>query len=112
MKQKENKDHNRYRNVNVGFRVTPQEADEIHRAALLSGMKKQDYILKRLRNHEIVVVPNSRLYKLIIEQTEYLAKELKKLVKSGNAIDRELKRSIELLTATLNGMKENDSDDR
>lgn len=37
MKQKENKDHNRYRNVNVGFRVTPQEAEEIHRAALLSG---------------------------------------------------------------------------
>ena len=105
MKQKENKDHNRYRNVNVGFRVTPQEADEIHR-------KKQDYILKRLRNHEIVVVPNSRLYKLIIEQTEYLVTELKKLVKSGKTIDPELKRSIELLTATLNGLKGNDSDDR
>ena len=105
MKQKENKDHNRYRNVNVGFRVTPQEADEIHRAALLSGMKKQDYILKRLRNHEIVVVPNSRLYKLIIEQTEYLATELTKLIRSGKKIDPELKATVELLITTLNGMK-------
>lgn len=105
MKQKENKDHNRYRNVNVGFRVTPQEADEIHRAALLSGMNKQDYILKRLRNHEIVVVPNSRLYKLIIEQTEYLATELGKLIRSGKKIDPELKATVELLVTTLNGMK-------
>ena len=94
MKQKENKDHNRYRNVNVGFRVTPQEADEIHRAALLSGMKKQDYILKRLRNKEIVVVPNSRLYKLIIEQTEYLATELTTLLISGKKIDPELKATV------------------
>jgi len=33
-------------------------------------------------------------------------------VKSGKTIDPELKRSIELLTATLNGLKGNDSDDR
>ena len=112
MKKKENKDHNRYRSVNVGFRVTPQEAEEINRAALLSGMKKQEFILMRLRNQEIVVVPNSRLYKLVIEQTEYLATELKKLVKTGKQIDPELKRSIELLANTLNGMKGNESDDR
>ena len=110
MAKKEN--YNRYRSVNVGFRVTPEEAEEIQRAALLSGMKKQDYILKRLRNQDIVVVPNSRLYKIVVEQTEYLATELKKLVKSGKTIDPELKRSIELLTATLNGLKGNDSDDR
>ena len=112
MKKKENKDHNRYRSVNVGFRVTPQEAEEINRAALLSGMKKQTFILKRLRNQEIVVVPNSRLYKLVIEQTEYLATELRKLVKAGKPIDPELKRSIELLVDTLNGMKGKDNDDR
>ena len=111
MKQKENKDHNRYRNVNVGFRVTPQEAEEIHRAALLSGMKKQDYILKRLRNQEVVVVPNSRLYKLIIEQTEYLATELGKLIRSGKKIDPEFKATVELLVTTLNGMKGDTSDE-
>ncbi len=101
--KKEN--YNRYRSVNVGFRVTPEEAEEIHRAALLSGMKKQDYILKRLRNQEIVVVPNSRLYKLVIEQTEYLATELKKLVRSGKKIDPELKATVELLVTTLDGMR-------
>ena len=109
MKKKEN--YTRYRSVNVGFRVTPQEAEEIHRAVLLSGMKKQDYILKRIRNHEIVVVPNSRLYKLIIEQTEYLATELTKLIRSGKKIDPELKATVELLVTTLSGMKGDTGDE-
>ncbi len=98
----------RYRDRTVAFRVSSEEAEEITRAAKLSGFTKREYIYKKLMNQDIVVVPSSRLYKLILEQTEYLATELKKLLKSGKPIDPELKRTVELLTNTINGLKGND----
>ena len=97
----------RIRNKTIGFRVSTEEAEEIDRAAFLSGMKKQDFIYKRVMNREIVVVPNSRLYKIILEQTEYLVTQLRNLVKSGKAMDPELKSTIDLLINTLNGLGEN-----
>ena len=97
--------HGRRRNKNVGFRVSPEEAEEINRAAMLSGMKKQDFIYKRVMNREIIVVPNSRLLKIILEQTEYLVTELVKTTRSGKKMEPELKSTIELLIRTLEGLK-------
>ena len=34
--------HNRFRNITVGFRVSPEENEEINRAVALSGLSKQD----------------------------------------------------------------------
>lgn len=102
----------RYRDRIVAFRVSSEEADEITRAAKLSGLTKREYIYKKLMSQDIVVVPSSRLYKIILEQTEYLVTELKRLVKTGKPIDPELKRTITLLAATLNGLKGTEEDDR
>ncbi len=45
-KNRDNK--NRWRNVTVGFRVSPEESEQIDRAVRLSGLTKQDYITRRL----------------------------------------------------------------
>ena len=44
-KNKDNK--NRWRNITVGFRVSPEESEQINKAVRLSGLSKQDYITRR-----------------------------------------------------------------
>ena len=36
-------DHNRWRNITVGFRVSPEENERLNRAVALSGLPKQEY---------------------------------------------------------------------
>ena len=50
--------HNRWRSKTVGFRVSPEEDALIEAAVSLSGLTKQDYIVKKLTDKEIVVMGN------------------------------------------------------
>jgi len=50
------RDHcNRWRSVTVAFRMSPEENEHLNHLAQLSGMTKQDYIISRLLQKEIVV---------------------------------------------------------
>ena len=48
----------RWRNKIVAFRVSPEEDEQLEIAVRLSGLTKQDYIVRRLQEKEIVVVGN------------------------------------------------------
>ena len=52
--------HNRWRNITVAFRVSPEEDAQIETAVRLSGLTKQEYITRRLRCREVVVQGNPR----------------------------------------------------
>ena len=56
----------RRRNRNVGFRVSEEEAKLLDNLVELSGLAKQDYILRRLLNREIVVQGNPKVFNTII----------------------------------------------
>ncbi|MBR1931033.1 MAG: hypothetical protein IJ833_06120 [Lachnospiraceae bacterium] len=47
---------NRWRNVVVAFRMSPEEAAELNVQVALSGLSKQDYLIKCCLEHEIRVV--------------------------------------------------------
>ena len=47
---------NRWRNVVVAFRMSPEEAEELNVKVALSGLSKQDYIIQCLLKHEVRVV--------------------------------------------------------
>lgn len=47
-KNRDNK--NRWRNITVGFRVSPEENELINRAVALSGLPKQEYCYRRCLN--------------------------------------------------------------
>lgn len=53
---------NRWRNVTVAFRMSPEENEHLNHLVQLSGMTKQDYIIARLLQKEIVVHGNPRVY--------------------------------------------------
>ena len=45
----------RWRNKIVAFRVSPEEDEQLEAAVRLSGLTKQDYIIRRLQEKEIVI---------------------------------------------------------
>ena len=55
----------RWRNRTVGFRVSEEEAKMIDRMVALSGLTKQEYILRKLMDWEVTVQGNPRVYKAL-----------------------------------------------
>ena len=73
----------RLRSKTVGFRMSPEENAELDRLISLSGMTKQDYIIDRLQNKEIIVNPNPRVFKALKTEIIALTEELKWLSEVG-----------------------------
>lgn len=69
----------RFRSKTVGFRMSPEENAELDILIKLSGMTKQDYIIDRLQNKEIIVNPNPRVFKALKTEIIALTEELKRL---------------------------------
>ena len=95
----------RWRSKTVAFRVSPEEGEQLDKAVELSGLTKQDYIMKRLQNKDIVVVGNPRVYKALRNQLTAVLDELQR-IEAGTRIDDDLMDVIRLITATMNGLKE------
>lgn len=95
----------RWRNKTVAFRMSPQEDKQLEKAVALSGLTKQDYIIRRLQNKDIVVVGNPRVFKALRNQLAAVLEDLQR-IESGGQVDEELLETIQLITVTMNGMKE------
>lgn len=95
----------RWRNKTVAFRVSPEEDALIETAVKLSGLTKQDYILRRLQEREIVVQGNPRVYKALKEELKKVLEELQR-IEAGESINEDLLEVITLLAETMSGMKE------
>ena len=95
----------RWRNRLVGFRVSEEEAEMINRMVALSGLSKQDYILRKLLNWQVVVQGNPKVYKALKKELNCVLDELNRLeVCSGQ--NEELLQTIQIISLTLNDMKE------
>ena len=101
--------HNRWRNKAVSFRVSPQEDEQIEMAVKLAGMTKQEYIIKRILNQNVVVQGNPRVYKALRDQLAAVLDELRR-IESGCGVTEELLDTIRMIAAIMGGMKE-DADD-
>ena len=95
----------RLRSVTVGFRVSPEEGVQLDRLVQLSGLTKQDYILRRLMNREVIVQGNPRVYKALKGQMMAILEELQR-IKAGRSVSAELIDIIRFIAGIMNGMKE------
>lgn len=95
----------RWRNKTVAFRVSPEEDALIETAVRLSGLTKQDYILRRLQEKEIVVQGNPRVYKALKDELRKVLEELQR-IEAGESVNEDLLEVITLLAETMSGMKE------
>ncbi len=95
----------RWRNKTVSFRMSKEEVTLLNNLVALSGLTKQDYIIKRLLCKDVVVVGNTRVYKALKNYMQQLCIELKKLT-NGNQIDDVTTSTIQFINQILQGMKE------
>lgn len=65
----------------VAFRVSPEEGERFDMQVKTSGMFKQDFIVKRVLNEEIVVRPNIRIQKYLATYLIEMTDELRHLEK-------------------------------
>ena len=96
---------NRWRSKTIGFRVSPEEDEQINRYVKLSGLTKQDYITRRLTCKEVVVQSNPRVFKALRDQLAAVLNELRR-IDAGNGIDGELLDTIQMIASIMDGMKE------
>ena len=94
----------RWRNKTVAFRVSEEEAKLIDAQVDLSGLTKQDYIIRRLQCRDVVVQGNPRVYKALRNQMADIYEELKRLERCSEAND-ELLYTIQLIAEIMNGLK-------
>lgn len=94
----------RWRNKTVAFRMSPEEDELLETKVKLSGMKKQDYIISRLTDQEIIVNGNPKVYKALTRQMTQILNELRR-IEAGQMIDEDLLEIIGMITDIMEGMK-------
>ncbi len=104
MSSKNMDNRNRWRNKTIAFRVSPEENAQLEVAVRLTGLTKQDYIIRRLLCKDVVVQGNPRVYKALRNELAAVLAELHRIESGGN-VDDELLDIIELIAVILGGMK-------
>lgn len=105
MSAKNRDEHNRWRNITVGFRVSPEENELLNRAVALSGLPKQEYCYRRCMNRDVVVQGNPRVFKALRNQLADVLTELQR-IEAGGEVNDELLDLIEMIADILGGLKE------
>ncbi len=97
--------HNRFRSRTIGFRVSPEENEQINSAVRISGLTKQDYIIRRLTDRTVVVQGNPRVYKALRNELAAVLEELRR-IENGAGVDDELMDTVQMIADIMNGLKE------
>ena len=95
----------RWRSKTVAFRMSPEEDAQLETAVVLSGLTKQDYIIRRLQCRDVVVQGNPRVYKALRNQLVTVLDELQR-ISAGEQVSGDLLDTINLIAVTMGGLNE------
>ena len=101
----------RWRSTAMAFRISPEEIEDLNIRVKLSGLTKQDYIIRRIQCRDVVVQGNPRVYKALRNQLDAVLVELKR-ISAGGPVNSDLLDTINLITITMDGMKEDTNEIR
>ena len=104
MSEKSLDSRGRWRCKTVSFRMSHEEDTQLETFARISGLTKQDYIISRLLNREVVVQSNPRVYKALRNELAAVLAELRR-IENGEKIDEDLLTLIDQIANILNEMK-------
>ena len=108
MTRKEN--YNRYRCKTLIFAQSNVEKERINNLVYLSGMSKQDYIIRRLLTEEVIAIPNIKVQKHIREMLIEINCQLIEQLKLWNEPTLETKEIISVISLMMNDMKGEEDD--
>ena len=89
----------------MAFRISPEEDALLETTVALSGLTKQDYIIRRLQCQDVVVVGNPRVYKALRNQLATVLEELQ-CIADGETVNGDLLSTIKLIAITMDGLKD------
>lgn len=95
----------RWRNKVVAFRMSEAENTELDTYVQLSGLTKQEYIIRRLLQKEITVLPNPRIHKALRNQMADILDAL-----HNQAVGDEVMETIRFIATMLGDMKQTGED--
>lgn len=93
----------RWRNRTVAFRASDAEVRELDALVALSGLTKQDYIMSRLLERDVVVVPPSRVQRALGDVSRDILVELRRL-NDARELPMELSEVMQVLARVLEGL--------
>ena len=89
VRNKDPKGH--WRCKTVAFRVSPEEGEMLDMQVQTSGLLKQDFLVQKALNDKVVVHPNIRVQKYILEHLAALTEQLKEVEsvsESNNTLEK------------------------
>lgn len=79
MSHKNVDNHNRFRSVTIGFRMSPEEAELLNSLVKVSGLNKQDYLINRALQRDVIVNGNPRVFIGLKKELIALCNEFQRL---------------------------------
>ena len=106
MSEKNRDDKNRWRNVTIAFRVSPEENEELNNRVKLSGLRtKQEYIIQSVLHQKVVAIGNPLMFLQFRQNLQRIEEELKRIGKASE-MDEELLTPIRSMLEILEGFRE------
>ena len=106
MSEKNRDDKNRWRNVTIAFRMSPEENKELNNRVKLSGFRtKQDYIIQSVLHQKVVATGNPLMLVQFRKNLQQIGRELERIEKASD-MDGELLTPIRSMLEILEGFKE------
>jgi len=93
---------NRWRSLTVGFHMSPEEAEQLNIKVKLSGLPKQEYLIKSCLNQTLHVVCGRKVAREMQMQLEAILEELQRVDQLGELeaeVLTPLRRILEIIGA-------------
>lgn len=81
---------NRLRSVVVGFRMSPEEAELLNSLVKISGLNKQDYLINRALQSDVIINGNPRVFIGLKKELIALYNEFQRLNDCSQIADEQL----------------------
>lgn len=95
----------RFRSKTVSFRMSPEEAKLLDDYVSLSGLNKQDYLINRALQTDVIVYGNPRVFKGLRNRLDDVLNELNR-IDNVQKISNELYCLIEQIVKIIGDMNE------
>lgn len=110
MSAKNRDKHGRWRSKTIAFRASEDEAKAINEAVALSGLTKQEYIINKLTNRDVIIVGNPRVFIRLKNKMEQIYIELLRL-NSAHEVSNQFLETLQFVAKIYAGMIERKGDD-
>lgn len=94
----------RWRNYNTAFRMSKEEHEELNQRVALSGLSKQEYMIRKALDKEIIVTGNMRTFRSLRNHIEQFIVSLNGCIDQQEKLDRETLEMMNYVAQILTGL--------